>query len=200
MATRPVCQPGVVLCGCVTARPSGRRRGWSRWRGNSIEKSAVAAQQCPRTRFPDGLAQQLRLGRAQRYTRHMTGNVYAVVRRSRCTCIAVPPWPHHPRLIRNDDPSRAASWGATRWRRCRWVCRSWAAFLIRAPGAAASPAQWKPIRGWPACGWSVKTCRRRPIGITLDPTAKEKFGLPVAERKKKLRRPPQRHRDARACL
>ncbi len=30
------------------------------------------------------------------------------------------------------------------------------------------------------CGWSVKICRRRPIEITLDPVAKDTYGLPVA--------------------
>ena len=58
----------------------------------------------------------------------------------------------------------AASSAATSWRPCRSACRSWRRSSIPAPGAATSPARWRTIPTWPACGSSARTCRRRTTG------------------------------------
>ena len=109
--------------------------------------------------FRDGLANSSgQVGR--NYMRHMTGSVYAVFDKSvhmyRGTTMAG--------IIRDEASTtrRAASWAAMRWRRCRSVCPSWRHSSIPAPGAARSPRRWRDIRAWPGCGWSARTCRRKP--------------------------------------
>src|ERR1700689_2557963 len=126
--------------------------------GNSIESPRLLLNSAS-SLFGDGLANSSgQVGR--NYMRHMTGSVYAVFDKSvhmyRGTTMAG--------IIR-----RVASWVAMRWRPCRWVCPSWPHSSIPAPGVARSPPRWRDIRAWLGCGWSARTCRRRPTGSRSTP-------------------------------
>ncbi len=145
--------------------------------GNSIESPRLLLNSAS-SAVPRRPRQQLRPGRPQLHAAHDRQRLCGV----RQVGAHVPRHHHgrhHPR--RGASTTRhAASWAAMRWRRCRSACPSWRRSSIRAPGAARSPRRWRDIRAWPACGWSARTCRRKPTAITLDPKAKDTFGLPVA--------------------
>src|ERR1700730_1353643 len=98
---------------------------------------------------------------------------------SRSTCIGAPPWPASSATKRGTI-RRADSWAAMKWRRCRWACPSWPRSSIRAPGDVLFPREWKAYRGWPECGWAGGNMPQETNRVTLDPKAKDKFGLPVA--------------------
>ena len=185
---RRLCRQGRQAAAC-------RRRASWRVAGNSIESPRLLLNSAS-TKFPDGLANSSgQVGR--NYMRHMTGSVYAVVRQAGAHVSRHHHGRHHPRRSRATTRSAALS-AATRWRRCRSACRSWRRSSIPAPGAAPSPARWRPTTTWPACGWSARTCRRR---TNARHAAREGEG-PVrpAGPQRALRRPSQRHRHARPRL
>ena len=146
------------LCRCRPARCSARRRAWSRSPATRSRARACCST-APRTMFPDGLANSSgQVGR--NYMRHMTGSVYAAFEKSvhmyRGTTMAG--------IIRDEagnNPKRGFV-GGYEMETLSIGLPFMAAFLNPARGAGHSPARWKPIRGWPACGWSARTCRRRP--------------------------------------
>ena len=126
--------------------------------GNSIESPRLLLNSAS-TMFPDGLANSSgQVGR--NYMRHMTGSVYAVFEKSvhmyRGTTMAG--------IIRDEaknDPKRGFV-GGYEMETLSIGVPFMAAFLNPARGDAPSRQRWSPIRAWPACGWSARTCRRKP--------------------------------------
>ncbi len=164
--------------------------------GNSIESPRLLLNSAS-SMFPDGLANSLGPGRPQLHAAHDRQRLRGL-REAGAHVSRHHHGRHHPR--RGDATTRsAASSAATRWRRCRSACRSWPPSSN--PGAWGRDVHQRDgdlSATWPACGWSARTCRRRPTASRSIPKAKDKFGMPVGERA--FRRPPERRRNARPRL
>ena len=126
--------------------------------GNSIESPRLLLNSASNT-FPDGLANSSgQVGR--NYMRHMTGSVYAVFDKSvhmyRGTTMAG--------IIRDEarhDPSRGFM-GGYEMETLSLGLPFMAAFLNPGAWGRSFTSAMEHIRGWPGCGWSARTCRRRP--------------------------------------
>ena len=62
---------------------------------------------------------------------------------------------------------------------CRFLLAGSLTTSISQDGAPNTRVLWKPTSAWPACGWWVKTCRGKPTRVTLHPTEKDQFGMPI---------------------
>src|ERR1700738_5283927 len=112
---------------------------------------------------------------------------------SRFTCTAARPWPVSS-AMRHGTIRPVASWAAMKWKHCRLVCPSWPRSSIRGHGDARSPQRWKGTGAWGRSFTAAMEGYPRMAGmwlvgedmpqdtnrVTLDPKAKDKFGMPVA--------------------
>ena len=127
--------------------------------GNSIESPRLLLNSASNM-FPNGLANSSgQVGR--NYMRHMTGSVYAVFEKSvhmyRGTTMAG--------IIRDEAKQRSQARLRRRLRDGDAVARPSVHGRVpqsRRVGTPLHRRRWSPIPAWPACGWSARTCRRKP--------------------------------------
>ena len=152
---------------CSTSTRTGnlqRQRARSRVRGRQRDRDARGCCCCPAARcIPDGLANSSgQVGR--NYMRHTTGSVYAQLRQAGA---------HVPR--RDDGRDHRRRVAARPVPRVRRRLLHGDAVARGPPFLAAfvDPGAWGPgftvdpgrrTRTPPGCGWSARTCRRRPTG------------------------------------
>jgi len=159
------------------AQCSGRRRASVAVAGNSIESPRLLLNSAS-TMYPDGMANSSgQVGR--NYLRHMTGSVYAAFDKSVHMLSRHHHGRHHPRRGHQRSEARLRRW----LRNGNAVARPALHGGVPQAGRPLGRSFTSAMESYPRMAgmWLVgEDMAQETNRITLDPVAKDKFGMPVA--------------------